>query len=288
MTDFEKIANVNVVNFIQILENLNLVESFKMIYSDGGITFQNKKKLITEMKIKREVFDEQKNYIRYEQDNRCISCNKKQFQLQIDHIQPLFMGGNNERCNLQGLCHDCHGEKTSSERMALDESIELAYKVFFSDVTNCNTSNYLSKQFKAQSSNEIISFASRQNTNTLKINSYKIIKQNSEELFSSSEIDDAESLIQLNTKKRNRLVIDNKYKCKICNKIYQDESGLRRHKSKKTSCISKENLEKKEIEFKNRLEQIENDNQKIIDEKNQEIIKLEKLIDFIVENRTTE
>lgn len=35
---------------------------------------------------------------------------------ELDHKQPLFKGGGDTKENRQVLCHDCHGEKTVSER----------------------------------------------------------------------------------------------------------------------------------------------------------------------------
>lgn len=36
----------------------------------------------------------------------------------IDHIQPLFLGGSNDPCNLQALCPSCHRVKTIAEQRA--------------------------------------------------------------------------------------------------------------------------------------------------------------------------
>lgn len=36
--------------------------------------------------------------------------------LELDHITPLHLGGDNEVSNLQLLCHECHKRKTSAER----------------------------------------------------------------------------------------------------------------------------------------------------------------------------
>ena len=35
---------------------------------------------------------------------------------QVDHVQPLFKGGSNDRNNLQILCANCHAAKTLEER----------------------------------------------------------------------------------------------------------------------------------------------------------------------------
>ena len=34
---------------------------------------------------------------------------------EIDHIKPLYKGGDNENTNLQALCRNCHGKKTFND-----------------------------------------------------------------------------------------------------------------------------------------------------------------------------
>ncbi len=45
----------------------------------------------------------------------CVTChkaNRTSMATELDHIIPLHKGGTNEESNLQGLCGDCHAEKT--------------------------------------------------------------------------------------------------------------------------------------------------------------------------------
>lgn len=45
----------------------------------------------------------------------CVACQKVSrvtMATELDHIIPLHKGGTNEESNLQGLCGDCHAEKT--------------------------------------------------------------------------------------------------------------------------------------------------------------------------------
>ena len=44
----------------------------------------------------------------------CRICNRKA-STQVDHIIPLCKGGTDERSNLQGICDDCHDEKTAKD-----------------------------------------------------------------------------------------------------------------------------------------------------------------------------
>lgn len=49
----------------------------------------------------------------------CVSCEAKgktTAATEVDHIQPLHKGGTDEPDNLQGLCHDCHADKTAKDR----------------------------------------------------------------------------------------------------------------------------------------------------------------------------
>lgn len=47
------------------------------------------------------------------QGHKCAYCriSFKKTKPQVDHIQPLFLGGSNERTNLQLLCRPCNGSK---------------------------------------------------------------------------------------------------------------------------------------------------------------------------------
>lgn len=45
----------------------------------------------------------------------CVVCEGKgrtTAATEVDHIKPLHKGGTDDQDNLQGLCHDCHSDKT--------------------------------------------------------------------------------------------------------------------------------------------------------------------------------
>jgi len=44
----------------------------------------------------------------------CKICGRKA-STQVDHIIPLSQGGTDERDNLQGICDNCHEEKTAKD-----------------------------------------------------------------------------------------------------------------------------------------------------------------------------
>ena len=50
-------------------------------------------------------------------DGRCARCGTTE-ELEFDHVQPLFQGGENTVANGQVLCRSCHREKTNAELRA--------------------------------------------------------------------------------------------------------------------------------------------------------------------------
>ena len=67
---------------------------------------------------KRSVSETKKKYVASQQNWKCKHC---QTQLtawfEVDHVQRLEHGGSNEVTNLEALCRECHGKKTSMENM---------------------------------------------------------------------------------------------------------------------------------------------------------------------------
>jgi len=48
----------------------------------------------------------------------CVACEQRgkvSMATELDHIVPLHKGGTNEEPNLQGLCSECHDEKTRKD-----------------------------------------------------------------------------------------------------------------------------------------------------------------------------
>lgn len=48
-------------------------------------------------------------------DYRCVTCQRRGVQLEVDHVVPRHWGGDDKLPNLQTLCRDCHIEKTRRE-----------------------------------------------------------------------------------------------------------------------------------------------------------------------------
>ena len=47
-------------------------------------------------------------------DPICQVC-KNQASQQVDHIKPIHLGGDDSHTNLQGICEQCHKEKSADE-----------------------------------------------------------------------------------------------------------------------------------------------------------------------------
>lgn len=48
----------------------------------------------------------------------CVVCGqhgKVTPATQLDHVVPIHKGGTDDDANLQGLCHDCHADKTCAD-----------------------------------------------------------------------------------------------------------------------------------------------------------------------------
>lgn len=220
-TDF----NVYILSFYNLLESLNMIDKFKEIFSkNDGITYDNKNILIREMRNSRKVPREQQKMILFEQMFACKQCKLQTFDIEVDHIQPLFMGGNNRRENLQGLCRLCHGLKSAEERVSLDECIDYMYRDFLSEI----------KELRKEDQESI-------KTTTI-VNKIDSIDDN--EIKTS--ISDKSMII--NTRLQ-------KYKCEICFKQYQDRSGIRKHKLT-DKCITPQAI----IVLKNDVKKLEEEN----------------------------
>ncbi|GHT91324.1 hypothetical protein FACS1894140_1700 [Spirochaetia bacterium] len=77
------------------------LQSSKILVSDSNET----EELLTD-KLRKEVLARD--------SYACLCCGKKQRKgvvMEIDHIQPVYMGGKNVLSNLQSLCHQCNGLK---------------------------------------------------------------------------------------------------------------------------------------------------------------------------------
>ena len=70
---------------------------------------------------RRSMTEPERRLILEKQGNKCAGVNCKLSSLSgyaydIDHKVPIQFGGNNDECNLQALCTECHRKKTDFER----------------------------------------------------------------------------------------------------------------------------------------------------------------------------
>jgi hypothetical protein len=177
------------------------------------------------------------------------------------------MGGNNRRENLQGLCRLCHGLKSAEERVSLDEFIDYTYNDFLPEIKK------LRKEVLSQTrDNEVVPVDSTETSTTEKTTTV-INKVETTINDIVNTVTNEETTISKKVKTLTKTARSERYKCEICLKIYQDHSGLRRHKLSNKKCvpfemqsqfkdiiqIEKENtkilLEKKNIEFNKLLEE---------------------------------
>ena len=69
-------------------------------------------------KTKRSVSETKKKYVAAEQNWKCKHCSRQlPAWFEVDHVVKLEYGGSNSIDNLEALCRDCHGKKTSMENL---------------------------------------------------------------------------------------------------------------------------------------------------------------------------
>ena len=94
----------NPVNFYPS-NNRNQIQESKMSNSGKNIH-------------KRSVSETKKKFVASNQNWQCAHCNcKLPAWFEVDHKIRLEYGGDNHINNLEALCRDCHGKKTSLESM---------------------------------------------------------------------------------------------------------------------------------------------------------------------------
>jgi hypothetical protein len=67
---------------------------------------------------KRSVSETKKKYVASQQEWKCKHCHQQlSAWFEVDHKIRLDQGGTNEVTNLEALCRECHGKKTSMENL---------------------------------------------------------------------------------------------------------------------------------------------------------------------------
>lgn len=112
------------VDFLEHLHKNKLFNSFEEIFKDKEVDHTLIKKFISAVQKKRNVSGAKKREISYKQKDCCINCKVRTMVLEIDHIVPLYQGGDNSKENLQGLCPTCHRKKTMYEFTQFRDNIQ--------------------------------------------------------------------------------------------------------------------------------------------------------------------
>lgn len=74
----------------------------------------------TQKTTKRSVSETKKKYVASQQGWKCGHCQSQlNAWFEVDHKHSLETGGSNHVSNLVALCRECHGKKTSMERMGM-------------------------------------------------------------------------------------------------------------------------------------------------------------------------
>ena len=93
----------------QIFNNIRKIDNQDIVIKSIST---NKKKY------KRNVSESKKKYVASNQQWKCTKCQIiLDATYEVDHIVPLYKGGNNDVHNLEALCRNCHGKKTLLDRI---------------------------------------------------------------------------------------------------------------------------------------------------------------------------
>ena len=101
----------------------NDVANYDKHFKDLNLDTHDTNKLINNFILptknkKRNVSESKKKYIASNQQWKCKKCNSiLDATYEIDHIIPLYKGGDNELANLEALCRNCHGNKTLLDKI---------------------------------------------------------------------------------------------------------------------------------------------------------------------------
>lgn len=109
-----------ILAFFVIVYYQQINQDYEIQFKKSGIIIKKRHnhKNNCNNKIPRGVTPKVKKIVASAQQWKCAHCNSLlDATYEIDHIQPLCKGGNNDRINLQALCRNCHGKKTLNDLM---------------------------------------------------------------------------------------------------------------------------------------------------------------------------
>ena len=104
----------NIKSFVLLIDNITTEQKNKLIKICED-KYNNHKNIAEGAKVIREAISGPLRYkVLKKSYNVCALCNKKK-ELEIDHIQPVSLGGNNDLKNLQALCRTCNAQKNNQD-----------------------------------------------------------------------------------------------------------------------------------------------------------------------------
>ena len=112
------------LKYLKSIEWMNLIKNIWFILpiitmylekdSISKIMYKSKKS----SQYKRNLSETNKKVVASNQQWTCNMCKKMlDASYEVDHINPLYKGGNNDMNNLQALCRNCHGNKTINDKL---------------------------------------------------------------------------------------------------------------------------------------------------------------------------
>jgi len=106
------ILNYTADNFCGVPNQYSAPVPSKPIFSEGTSLKENGNH-------KRSVSETKKKYVASQQNWKCNHCNDQLTAVyEVDHIKPLYKGGDNSLSNLVALCRNCHGVKTMKDKLS--------------------------------------------------------------------------------------------------------------------------------------------------------------------------
>ena len=110
------------INWMNLFKNLWFILPILTMYLEKDSIsklFYNSNKKYTSNKVLRSRLNEtKKKVVASSQQWSCKNCKQLlDASYEIDHIIPLYKGGNNDLTNLQALCRNCHGQKTIHDKL---------------------------------------------------------------------------------------------------------------------------------------------------------------------------
>ena len=110
------------INWLNLFKNLWFILPILTMYLEKDSIsklFYNSPKKYTSNKVLRSRLNEtKKKVVASSQQWSCKNCKQLlDASYEIDHIIPLYKGGNNDLTNLQALCRNCHGQKTINDKL---------------------------------------------------------------------------------------------------------------------------------------------------------------------------